>query len=61
MDLKGAYNLIFFKASDAGLLAMELRNGLTTISMVGTFGWAGTPFAFDAVSRTIVKLVQITH
>jgi hypothetical protein len=59
MDLLGAYNLIFFKAADAGLLAMEMTDGLTLISMVGHFGWVGTPFAFDVISRLIVKLVNM--
>jgi hypothetical protein len=59
MDLLGAYNLIFFKASDAGLLAMEMSDNLTLISMVGHFGWVGTPFAFDVISRLLVKLVNL--
>ena len=62
MDLLVAYNLVFFKASDAELLAMELSDSLTAISMVGHFGWMplGTPFAFDVpvVSRTIIDLIQ---
>lgn len=37
-DLKGAYNLLNLKASDAGLLAMELNDCSTIISMVGLFG-----------------------
>jgi len=59
MDLLGAYNLIFFKASDAGLLAMEMSDNLSLISMVGHFGWVGTPFAFDVISRLLVKLVNL--
>ena len=59
MDLLGAYNLVFFKASDAGFLAMEMSGNLTLISMVGHFGWVGTPFAFDVISRLIVKLVNM--
>ena len=59
MDLLGAYNLVFFKASDAGLLAMELSDNLTAISMVGHFGWMGTPFAFDVISRTIIDLIRL--
>ena len=59
MDLLGAYNLVFFKAADAGLLAMELSDNLTAISMVGHFGWMGTPFAFDVLSRTIVDLIRL--
>ena len=58
MDLKGAFNLIFFLASDAGLLAMEMANGLTMISIVGSFGHTATPFGFDVVSRTILADVR---
>ena len=59
MDLMGAYNLLFFKAEDAGLLAMELSDKLTMVSMVGHFGWVGTPYAFDVVSRILVKLIRM--
>ena len=59
MDLMGAYNLLFFEAEDAGLLAMELSDELTMISMVGHFGWVGTPYAFDVVSRLLVKLIRL--
>ena len=58
MDLKGAFNLIFFRACDAGLLAMEMANGLTMISIVGSFGHTATPFGFDVVSRTILHDVR---
>jgi hypothetical protein len=54
MDLKGAFNLIFFRPEDAGLLAVELSDSLTMISLVGSFGHTGTPFAFDVVSRMIL-------
>ena len=59
MDLMGAYNLLFFRAEDAGLLAMELSDNLTMVSMVGHFGWVGTPYAFDVVSRLLVKLIRM--
>jgi len=58
MDLKGAFNLIFFNPEEAGLLAMELTGGLTMISLVGTFGHQSTPFAFDVLSRTIIADVR---
>jgi hypothetical protein len=58
MDLKGAFNLIFFRPEDAGLLAMELSENLTMISITGTFGHTSTPFAFDVVSRAILADVR---
>ena len=58
MDLQGAYNLLFFRPEDAGILAMELKGGLSMISLVGHFGWTGTPFAFDVASRTLVRGIR---
>ena len=58
MDLKGAFNLVFFNPEEAGLLAMELSGGLTIISLVGTFGHQATPFAFDVLSRTLLADVR---
>jgi len=54
MDLKGAFNLVFFRPEDVGLLAMELSDGLTMVSLVGSFGHTATPFGFDVVSRAIL-------
>jgi len=58
MDLKGAFNLLFFRAEDAPLMAMEMTNGLSMISLVGSFGHTATPFGFDVLSRVILKLVK---
>jgi hypothetical protein len=58
MDLKGAFNLVFFRPEDAGLLAMELSEGLTMVSLVGSFGHTATPFGFDPVSRAILADVR---
>jgi hypothetical protein len=55
MDLKGAFNLLFFKPNDAGLMAQPLTNGLTAISYVGNFGWTGLPFAFNVITRTLCR------
>ena len=53
MDLKGAYTLISFRPEDIGLFAMQLTNDLIYLQLVGIFGWAGTPAAFQAVTRAI--------
>jgi hypothetical protein len=55
MDLKGAFNLLFFKPSDAGLMAQPLSNGLTAVCYVGNFGWTGLPFAFNVITRTLCR------
>ena len=58
-DLKGAYNLISFRAEDVPLFATELiddKNPELTLIMIflcGMFGWTGTPGAFNVVSEGI--------
>lgn len=53
MDLKGAYTLISFRPEDVGLFAMPLTNDLIYLQLVGIFGWAETPAAFQVVTRAI--------
>jgi hypothetical protein len=54
IDLKGAFNLIFFEAKRAGLFSMSLNQFITIISLVGNFGWTGTPFAFGVISQSLL-------
>ena len=58
MDLKGAFNLIFFRPDVAGLLTVPLGDGLMMVSLVGSFGHSVTPYAFDVISRTILADVK---
>jgi len=58
IDLKGAFNLLFFEAKRAGLFAMTLNQFITIISLVGNFGWTGTPFAFAVVSRSLLFAIR---
>ena len=53
MDLANAFGLLFIKPEDCRLMAFELSEGVTAIYIVGLFGWTGTPFAFDPVSRSL--------
>ena len=53
MDLRGAYQLLSFHPSDVGLFAMRLSNDLVYLQTVGIFGWAGTPAAFQVVTRAV--------
>ena len=53
MDLKGAYTLLSLRPSDAGLFAMLLTDDLVYCQLAGIFGWAGTPAAFQVVTRAI--------
>jgi hypothetical protein len=54
LDLTGAYTLLFFRARDTALLALELLCGLVLILFGGAFGWVVTPFCFDVITRAIV-------
>jgi hypothetical protein len=53
MDLKGAYTLLSFRPEDAGLLGMLLTGDIVYLQIAGIFGWAGTPAAFQVVTRAI--------
>jgi hypothetical protein len=52
-DLKGAFTLLRFHLSQSRLFALWLACSLTTICPCGNFGWVGTPYAFNVVSRTL--------
>ena len=53
MDLKGAYTLLSFRPEDAGLFATMLTDSTVYFQIAGIFGWAGTPAAFQVVTRAI--------
>jgi hypothetical protein len=53
MDLKGAYTLLSFRPSDAGMFAMQLTDDLVYFQLAGIFGWGSTPAAFQVVTRAI--------
>ena len=52
MNLKGAFTLL--SPSDVGLFGMLLTNELLYLQLAGIFGWAGTPAAFQVVTRVIL-------
>lgn len=56
LDLSGAYNLLDFHPSSLPLLAFALSNNTTVIHTTGVFGWVGTPFAFQVISRLLGAL-----
>ena len=53
MDLKRAYTLLSFKPEDAGLFGVLLTGDIVYLQIAGIFGWAGTPAAFQVVTRAI--------
>ena len=52
-DLRKAFTLLDFRTQDCRLLACELTGDLSLIYHTGLFGWTGTPFAFQVVSRAL--------
>ena len=53
MDLKGAFTLLDISAGDCSWFAGELANDLILIYITGLFGWTGTPFVFNVLSRAL--------
>ena len=59
MDLQGAFQLLSFKAQDIQRTAMRLTEDLMVYFLCGTFGWGGTPMAFQVVTRVLIW--ELTH
>ncbi len=59
MDLKSAFAQMFFRPEYAHLLAFPLTEALSLINhIVGFFGWTGTPFAFEVITRVLRGLLR---
>lgn len=54
MDLEGAYTLLSYLLEQVRLIATLISAGLVVFFLCGIFGWTGTPFAFNVVTRAIV-------
>ena len=52
-DLKGAFNLLWWRTEGAKLFGVELADGLTMVFLCGTFGYTGMPGAFQVVTRAL--------
>ena len=57
-DLASAFSLLNFSPESVCLMACELTEGLTMLYHTGSFGWTGTPFAFQVVTRTFKRLLN---
>ena len=57
-DLRGAFSLLNFAARDTPKLACALTGGITMIYTTGYFGWTGTPFGFDVISRVLRRGIR---
>jgi hypothetical protein len=52
-DLAGAFTLLDVNVDDIKKLGLMMGKDLVWISLVGSFGWSGTPFCFDVVTRIL--------
>ena len=52
-DLKGAFTLLDIHPASVKSLAMLLSGGVVVLFLCGLFGWTGTPFAFNVVTRAL--------
>ena len=59
-DLKGAFTLLNFRPHDVQYLACALTDDLVLLYHTGLFGWTGTPYAFQVITRVIRRLLR-TH
>lgn len=57
-DLKGAFTLLNFRPEDVKYLACALTDDLVLLYHTGLFGWTGTPYAFQVVTRVIKRLLR---
>jgi hypothetical protein len=57
-DLAKAFTLLNFKPEDVSKLACELTDGLTLVYHTGLFGWTGTPYAFQVVTRALESALR---
>jgi hypothetical protein len=58
MDLQGAFNLLWFDPAVVPIMAFPLAHDLVAFHLVGLFGWAGMPFAFQVLTRALHVLVS---
>ena len=50
-DVSSAFNRLYWEPSAVKLFAMELIGGICVLYFVATFGYTGTPFAFEVCTR----------
>jgi len=61
MDLRAAFTLLSVEPKSTPLFTMNLTGGVVIIVLCGLFGWTGTPFAFQVVTRALVfELLRLT-
>jgi hypothetical protein len=62
MDLKGAFNLLSIKSGSVKHMAVELTGDVVALFNCGMFGWCGTPYAFNVVTRALhYQMTQLLY
>ena len=56
--LSKAFTLLFFEPGGVRYLACELTDDLVLVYYCGCFGWTGTPFAFQVITRVLTRLIN---
>ena len=57
-DLAVAFTLLFVRPDGVKMFACELTDGLTLFYHTGFFGWTGTPFAFQVITRVLERALR---
>ncbi len=57
-DLRKAFTLLDVRDGDVRYFACELTDGLVLFYHTGLFGWTGTPYCFQVITRVIKRLVN---
>ena len=57
-DLRKAFTLLNFRPDGTKLFACELTDDLVMLYHTGLFGWTGTPFCFQVITRVVERLVN---
>ena len=58
-DIASAYTKLFFHPETVRLMAVELLCGVVIVFLAGIFGWTGTPYAFDVVTRALLHELRL--
>ena len=57
-DLRKAFTLLNVRPDGVKLFACELTDNLVLFYHTGLFGWTGTPYCFQVITRVVERLVQ---
>jgi hypothetical protein len=57
-DLSNAFGLLDVHPDSARFVASSLGDNLSYLYLIGFFGWSGTPYAFDVITRTLRRQIS---